>query len=403
MEVIRTAKVKIGIDINLAKQTMQAWADACNYMSQVAFDNACTTNPVVLHRLAYKEARSRFGLSAQVTVSAIRQVSSMYATIRKLKHHPKKPAQFTRNAVVLQGGIRGRDFAFRQEGLSVWTIEGRIRHVPFQGVPKLSEYRSKWKLGDARMFVSKGKVYLHVSFRKEAPTIDKLNDAVIGVDRGINYIAVATDGKAAKFFGGGHTKTIRRRYAQVRASMQSKLAERKKAHNDTRSIRRCLKLLSGKEARFGRDVNHTITRRIIEFAQATGNPTIAIERLDGIRNHRLRKEQRAELHRWSFYQWEMFLRYKAADFGFDVIEVEAKNTSKGCSRCGYTADNNRHGFDFTCKSCNYHLHSDLNGARNVRLRGILARQALCQAEPPSIGSKAQSLDMGKLPASASSN
>lgn len=403
MEIIRSTKVKIDIAPGIVNETVQSWTNACNYISQIAFDNSNISNPVRLHFLTYTQVRSQFCLSAQVTQNAIRQVSSKYAMLRKLKRLPKKPVKFRLNAVVLQGGKRGRDFSFLQDGLSIWTLQGRIKAVLFHGAPKLAEYFSSWQLGDARLFVTKNKVYISVSFKREITEVHKPNDAVIGVDRGINYIAVATDGKAARFFGGGHTKTVRNRYTQIRASMQSKLEERKKAHKDTRSIRRCLKLLSGREARFGRNINHVVTRRIIQFAQATGNPTIAIEKLDGIRNHRRSKEQRADLNRWSFYQWETFLRYKADDCAFDVIEVEARNTSKGCSHCGYISPNNRHHHNFLCLACRYQLHADLNASRNIRLRGILARQVLCQDEPPSIGSEAQSLDMGKLPALAGSN
>ena len=157
---------------------------------------------------------------------------------------------------------------------------------------------------------------------------------------------------------------------------------------NTRSIRRAFKRLSGKEARYMRDVNHVVSRGIVDFARQTGSPTIAIEQLDGIRDDtkkKLRKEQRSAVNSWAFYQLEQFLRYKAADFGFDVIEVDAQYTSQGCSKCGHTEKANRHGHRFACKACGYQLHSDLNAARNIKLRGILTRQALCQDGSPSVG------------------
>jgi len=372
VEITRTTKLKIGLPFDTAQSTVQAWTDACNYVSQVAFKNSFLSNAARLHKLTYSEVRKRFGLTAQVSQSVIRHVASKYVAARTAKRKLKAPVKFRLYAVALQGGPRGRDFSFTKKGLSVSTVNGRVKSIPFHGAPHLTEYLSTWSLGDARLSVRKNKVFLSVSFKTKAPEVTKPNDAVVGVDRGINYLAVATDGKRSRFYGGGRLKHVHERHTKTRASLQRKKAERK-----TRSLRRTLKRLSGRGARFTKDANHVVSKRIVQFARKTGNPIIAIEKLDGIRNGRhLRKEQRTDLNRWPFYQLEQFLRYKAANYGFEVIEVEAKDTSKGCSCCGYADSTNRKGRNFVCKACGYRLHADLNASRNIRLRGILARQAL---------------------------
>lgn len=388
MEITRTHTIKLDLPVEVAEATVSAWAAACNYASRVAFENADERGPVrnavKLHRLCYHEVKA-FGLSAQVAQSAIRHVASKYAALYTVKRKAKRPCWFRPNsAVALQGGERGRDFGFRGKGLSIWTVEGRIKGVGFHGGPMLGDYLADWRLGDGRMFVRKGEVYLSVSFSREVEPATKPNDGVIGVDRGINYLATATDGDKALFFGGGHTKHVRAKYQRTRASLQ-----RKKALTNTRSIRRVLKRQSGKQARFMRDVNHTISRRIVDFARSTGNPTIAVEDLTGIRDRRLRKPQRKELNQWAFYQLEQFIRYKSEALGFDVIAVDPKNTSRGCSRCGYTAKSNRKRHEFDCGACGYRVHSDLNAASNIRLRGIVARQGLGGDASSSTGAEAR--------------
>jgi IS605 OrfB family transposase len=385
MEITRTSKVKIDLAFDVAKRTIQQWNAACNHISQVAFDNlAIAHNTLKLNDLTYTDVKSGFGLSAQVTQNAVRQVSAKYQSAKTSKTKLKQAIFFKpSNAIALQGGNRGRDFGFRSDGLSIWTVDGRIKGIAFYGSSKLKEYLADWKLCDAKMFISNGKVFLSVSFSKEVEPVVKLNNAVIGVDRGINFLAVTTDGQKSQFFGGAKVTHVRNRYLKNRASLQ-----RKKAMKNTRSVRRAFKRLSGKEARYMRDVNHVVSRGIVDFARQTGSPTIAIEQLDGIRDDtkkRLRKEQRSAVNSWAFYQLEQFLRYKAADFGFDVIEVDAKYTSQGCSKCGHTEKANRHSHRFACKACGYQLHSDLNAARNIKLRGILTRQALCQDGSPSVG------------------
>lgn len=375
MEIIRTHKIKLDVPVETVQPILDAWHQACNLASELAFANGCVRNAVKLHRLCYAELKA-LGLSAQVAQSAIRHVASKYVTLYKLKRKPERPAYFRfGNAVVLQGGERERDFGFKAKGVSLWTTGGRLKGVSFHGGPMLSDYLENWRLGDGRLFVRDGNVYLSVSFSKSIEPAFKPNDAVIGVDRGINYIAAATDGDDTLFFGGGNVKHVRRKYQNTRASLQRKKAQRTGNRSvNSRSIRRVLKRQSGKQARFMRNENHVISRRIIEFATTTGNPTIAIERLDGIREQRQRKEQRRELNQWAFYQLEQFLRYKAEARGFDVIEVDPHNTSRGCSRCGYMSKSNRHRNNFKCKACGYTTHADRNAALNVRSRGILARQ-----------------------------
>jgi len=376
MDTIRTTRIRIGLDKGIALETVSAWNALCNWLSHMAFENGCIANPVRLQRLCYTEARTRFGLSAQVTINAIRVVTSKYAGMKKKKLTPHTPVHFRDgSAVLLQGGSRGRDFSFTKHGLSIWTMQGRVKSVTFTGEPKLAEYIDRWALGDARLFVRKGKVYIAVSFKSTVPD-PGLPGNVVGVDRGIRYIAVVTNGTRQLFFGGGHVNHVRDRHLKIHASLQSR-----KAQANTRSIRRVLQRLSGRERRFMTDVNHVISRRIADFAP---NSIIAMEDLKGIRNRKLRKRQRGRLHRWAFFQLEGFIAYKAQSVGSVVLSVDAAYTSQACSKCGHTERANRSALLFSCKACGYCLQSDLNGSRNIRLRGILGRQVPPEDGAPSI-------------------
>ncbi len=387
-------KTRLDVDVAAAQRTVEAWSGACNDISQQAFAQGCLSNAVHLHRLVYGDIRARFGLSAQVAQNAIRHVASKYAAARTKKIKLKGPVVFSKHvAVALQGGERGRDFGFKSQGVSLWTMEGRIKGIPFHGAPRLSEYLADWKMGDGRLFIDKGKVYLTVSFKREVEPVSKPNDAVVGVDRGINVLATVTNGHRQLFFGGGQTHHVRHRYAKTRTSLQ-----KKKAQTGSRSTRRVLKRLSGRERRFMRNENHVISRRIVDFARDTGNPAVAVEDLGGICNGRkFQKQQRTDLNRWAFYELEQFIRYKADTFGMAVIGIDPKHTSQGCSRCGHTEKANRHKHRFLCKACGYELHADLNASRNIRLRGVLARQVLCKDAALSCAAVARDVDPGWNP------
>lgn len=372
MDIVRTVKLKLDLDLGLAQRTLQEWNDACNYSSRVAFENGNVSNSTRLHQLTYQDLKGLFRLSSQILISANRQVSAKYLALRKLKQTPYEPVRFKNSAVCLQGGDRGRDFGFRQDGLSISTSAGRVKGIAYQASPRLTDYLTNWRLGDGRLYVRGRKVYLAVSFSKTVPDLDRPNDAVVGVDRGINNIAVVTDGQRTRFFGGKRLKHIRRRYQRTRASLQ-----RKKAQTPSRSIRRVLKRQSGKQARFSRDTMHVVSKRIVEFARETGNPTIALEDLNGIREGRqLAQEQRRDVHEWPAYLLRQFVDYKAAGYGFGLVEVEPRGTSQGCYDCGHSEKANRHRHKFLCKACGRQDNADRNAALNIRLRGILGRQVL---------------------------
>jgi IS605 OrfB family transposase len=377
MEITRTVKLKLGLPRDVAARTVDAWTRACNAVSRIAFGNGGLSNAVRLHALAYDAAKA-CGLSAQVAQSCIRHVASKYAAARSNKVRLKAPCAFRAQAVILQGGARGRDVSLRKSGLSVWTVDGRIKTVPFAGPPSLDAKLDGWTFGDGRLSVTRKAVFLTLSFKKEVAERTAPQDAVVGMDQGINVLACATDGRRQWMRKGGHTKHVRNRYLHVRSSLQ-----RKKAQRPTRSVAKALQRLSGREARFMRAVNHEVSHSVIDFAEGAGCPVIALEQLDGIRERRLRKEQRAEINRWAYGQLGFFLTYKAEERGMAVIEVEPRGTSKGCSRCGHAEAANRNRHAFQCRACGHRLHADLNAAHNIRLRGILARQALGQDGSPS--------------------
>lgn len=197
--------------------------------------------------------------------------------------------------MILQGGKRGRDVSLRKSGLSIWTIDGRMKAVPFWGPPGLAAKLDGWAFGDGRLSVTRKAVFLTLSFKKEVAQRTAPQDAVIGVDRGINVLACATDGKNQWMRKGGHIKHVRTRYLHVRSSLQ-----RRKAQRPTRSVAKTLQRLSGRETRFMRVVNHEVSRSVIDFAEKAGCPVIAMEQLDGIREGRRRKKQRAEINRWAY-------------------------------------------------------------------------------------------------------
>jgi IS605 OrfB family transposase len=91
-----------------------------------------------------------------------------------------------------------------------------------------------------------------------------------------------------------------------------------------------------------------------------------------------RKQRKANRKQtsWSFAELQSFIDYKAVLNDSLAIQVDADYTSQSCPCCGHTSKRNRpnKGLTFHCENCEFELHADLVGARNVAMRTLLVRQ-----------------------------
>jgi len=181
---------------------------------------------------------------------------------------------------------------------------------------------------------------------------------MLGIDLGVTNIASDSDGA---IYSGSTVKGVRYRHRRLRNKLQKK---------GTLSAKRRLRKLSGQEARFARDVNHTISKRIVREAQRTKRG-IALENLKHIRTRvRARKSQRTVLDSWSFFQLQACIAYKAALEGIRVVLVDPRHTSRRCPTCGHIAKANRpNQATFRCVSCGCAGHADTIAAENIRVLG----------------------------------
>src|SRR5262249_31274975 len=81
----------------------------------------------------------------------------------------------------------------------------------------------------------------------------------IGVDLGVENIATDSDGAQAS---GANVERVRQKNQKQRQALQQAAAKRKAKGDRPKSIRRKLRNLSGREARFRRDTNHVISKRL---------------------------------------------------------------------------------------------------------------------------------------------
>ena len=113
------------------------------------------------------------------------------------------------------------------------------------------------------------------------------------------------------------------------------------------------------------DLNHKISSQLINLAVQEQVGTIVMENLENIRQT-AKSLNRADrnLHSWTFYQLQNFIKYKAKLAGIKVKYISPKYTSRRCSKCGQIKKSNRKGSLYSCK-CGNHINADLNASRNI--------------------------------------
>ena len=235
--------------------------------------------------------------------------------------------------------------------------------------------------GEADLVCRNGAFYLHQSCEVKTPDVE-VPEGWMGVDLGIVHLAVTSDGES---FSGKQVEAKRAWYARRRQILQ---------RVGSRSAKRRLRQLSGRQRRYQRDTNHCISKVLVEVAQRTGRG-IALEDLRGIRGRtRVRREQRHRHHNWTFHQLQGYVSYKAALAGVAVWFVDPRYSSQTCSVCGHCDRSNRQTRDeFVCVVCGYAAPADENAAR------VIARRA-CVNAPMVSTEAAKAGDCDRSPATA---
>ena len=136
---------------------------------------------------------------------------------------------------------------------------------------------------------------------------------------------------------------------------------------DTRSSKRLLQRLSGREKTHANIVNHTIAKSIVLTAKEQGKG-IAIEDLTGIRftSKRRSKKFKTKLGRWSFADLRAKLEYKALLNGVKLIVVRPHYTSQTCSSCKHIGKRTNKVFKCINKNCSTDtIDADFNACFNI--------------------------------------
>ena len=343
-----TLKIKLLPTDEQAKLLLETIKEAntvCNAISEVACQEKIFNN-FKLHHRTYHAYKATFKLSSQMLVRSVAKVADTYKLDKKTKRIFRPLGSIAYDSRIM---------TYKPDNIvSLWCIGGRQKINFVCHNPAYLPYIK----GEADLVYKKGKFYLFQTVDIPEQDVDDI-ESFIGIDFGLTDLVVTSDGVK---HSADWINSYREQKQKVRSSIQSK---------GTRSSKRLLKRLSGKERTTATIINHTIAKSIVNSAKEQGKG-ISIEDLTNIRftSKRRNKKFRTKLGRWSFGQLRSFITYKAALNGVKLVVVYPAFSSQTCHSCKHIGKRTNKVFKCTNTNCKVDMiDADYNASKVISLLG----------------------------------
>lgn len=349
----RTVSVKLDItqdqtDLFFTVSSLynEAYKDIVNYCNKEQ-----TVNRTHLQSNMYYALRKKYPqLPSQFISIVLRDASGNVKSFNS--NNPKKRWTLNVNKRSLTLPYDLRIMSLRGSLLRLSTLQGSQRQSFLIKIPEWFENKYKANLKAAKLTIKSSSIKLIFDVEKPKSTT---KSKIVGVDRGIKNIVATSEGE---LISSSHVRSLKRKFHYNRKTLQEK---------GTKSSKRRLKSMNGKEKRFVSNVNHVISKKLANDEVAV----YVLENLKGITNKRKGKLLNKYLHNWSYYQLEQYLTYKCEYNDISIVYVDPHYTSQMCNRCLKVDKRNRNGNSFKCIFCNHKDHSDLNAAKNIKDKYLL--------------------------------
>jgi putative transposase len=187
------------------------------------------------------------------------------------------------------------------------------------------------------------------------------NNYAIGLDLGIKHFLITSNGEFIN-----NPKIYKN--TQEKFSLEQHILKRKQ-RGSNRYNKQKIKLakIHEKIENQRKDFHHKLSKQI-----ADNYEIIVIEKLDiksMINKTKIHNINKAT-YDVGWYQFIQFLNYKVENTGGKLIEVDPKNTSQECSKCGKYVNKQLEERIHKCPYCNLILDRDINAAINILNKGL---------------------------------
>jgi putative transposase len=193
----------------------------------------------------------------------------------------------------------------------------------------------------------------------------------VAVDLGEIHPAAATDGQTALVVSCREVRAKRQYTAKRLADLQSCQSRCKRKSRRWWKLQKVKNRFRARQQRRIRDMEHKISRMVVEYAVECQASTLAIGDVRDIADKTDKgRHQNQRVSTWRHGKLRSDLTYKAEAEGMVVVLVDEHDTTKTCPN---PICNHRHkpaGRVYRCLVCGFQAHRDVVGAVNILSRQI---------------------------------
>ena len=378
MKVIRTFPILIEHSQDLI-ETLEVIKSIKNDISSVCYNSGKPLSGLALHKVVYETHKTK--INSQLLCSTIRLVAGAYASAKKNKHKLTGPFEFKKTSGLFLIGNRGRDASFSlNKTFSISSIFGRLK-LNFE-IPDCfkSTFDTAVIYNSINLHYINGKLKGWLALSVDVPEPKGLQP--VGVDLGEVCPIVATDNNGnTLLIKGGHQRVLKIRHRKLKAQIQRKRDTKKAQKKSTRSTRKLLKRLSGKQRRRNKDTICCNAKKLVMWAPQ--DCVLVFEDLKFQQQNKKSKQRkgvRRRLTEWAYGETLFRVKNKAELKGISIELVDPSMTSQTCNNCGCVGT--RVGRKFSCSSCGYSDHADVNASLNIRDKFTVLRSSGVQSMTP---------------------
>jgi putative transposase len=322
-------------------------------------------NDMELHRISYASVRKETGLPSQIVQTARREVWSkekrMFdvefrkVAVRLVKDDYKFGKSIRGNPIFVVTLIKGKRFALPIRKDGAWQ---RFDFFLMEG----------YSFKSIMLLEKNGSWIIQAILKKNFPEPVR-GKSILSVDVGsanLAAISVLQDGRILRqLYLGREVCHKQRRISERRGKLQS-LADK-----GSRRAARSLEKLKFHETNYTRTECFKTAWKIIRIAKQFES-SIAIEKLKNCRTRKGQFNKRAnrKVNRIPYFKLFQAIKAIAIRELIEIIEVDPKNTSRTCYKCGSVSKGNRRTQSlFRCK-CGHICNADRNASVNIAHRAV---------------------------------
>jgi len=270
-------------------------------------------------------------------------------------------------------------FKSRRGGVGSFTLTGVVK-VSLEGthiqLPRLGKLRLKErgylptsgaKMLSATVSERAGRWFVSLSAEEDRPE-PKPSSGVLGVDVGINHLAVTSEGEVFENPRAlsGALKRLRR--------LSKTVSRRQKGSKNRRKAKLRLARQHYRVSCIRRDAIHKATTMI---AKSAGMIVIEDLNVAGMLKNRRLSRALADASLSDFHRQ---LEYKAEWYGATLVKADRfYPSSKRCSRCGHVKETLGLGErTYRCEACGLVMDRDLNAACNLEILAVSSTVSACR-------------------------